>query len=364
MPDWSSSMQQTYEYYVVDPGTWKDIKRLDKVKNSSITRDAEAETLGSATLDTDDMLDECYVRTYLKTVQNGVTERHPLATNIVQTPSSTFDGKRKVNNLDAYTPLLELKENPPPIGYYIKKGENIMKAAYEITKEHLRAPVIEPHCDDTLSYDFVANVDDTWLTFLTDLIANASYTFGLDELGRVTFVPHQDVASLQPVWTYTDDNSSILQPKIDVNRDMYDLPNAVEVIYSNGNNNYYAKIVNNDPNSPISTVNRGREILYRDPNPDLIGTPTEKQIKEYAERLLRNLSSLEYTLTYTHGYCPVRLGDCVRLNYIKAGLTNVKAKVVNQTISCTPGCQVTEKAVYTVNLWKNCTTIVRGGLTS
>ena len=29
MADWSSTMQQTFEYYIVDPGTWKDIKKID-----------------------------------------------------------------------------------------------------------------------------------------------------------------------------------------------------------------------------------------------------------------------------------------------------------------------------------------------
>lgn len=352
MPDWSASMQQTYEHFVVDPGTWKDTKRLDKVKNSSITRDAETETLGSATLDTDDLLEECYVRTYLKTIQNGVTERHPLATVLVQTPSSMFDGKKRVNNLDAYTPLIELKETPPPIGYYVAKDSNIMDKAYELVKEHVRAPVVKVTCDEKLSYDFVANVDDTWLTFVTDLIANAKYSLGLDEMGRIIFVPSQEIASLQPVWTYTDDNSSILQPKVDVKRDMYGIPNVVEVIYSSGNINLYARAVNDDPNSPISTINRGREIVHRVPNPNLVGTPTKERINEYAEQLLRELSSLEYTVTYTHGYCPVRINDCVRLNYSRADLNNVKAKVVSQTINCTAGCQVTEKAVYTVNLWK------------
>lgn len=28
MPDWKKSMQQTFEYYIVDPGTWKDKNRL------------------------------------------------------------------------------------------------------------------------------------------------------------------------------------------------------------------------------------------------------------------------------------------------------------------------------------------------
>ena len=64
------------------------------------------------------------------------------------------------------------------------------------------------------------------------------------------------------------------------------------------------------------------------------------------------MSTLEYTITYKHGYCPVRLGDCVRLNYKRAGLNGVKAKVISQTIDCVPGCPVTEKAVFTAELWR------------
>ena len=359
MPDWTQPMQQTYEYYVVDPITWKDVSMLSKVSSCTIMRDSELDTLGSVTFKSDDDIKECYIRAYLVTIQNGVRERHALATFIVQTPSSTFDGKKKSSDLDAYTPLLELKENPPPIGYFVAEGENIVKRVYEIVKEHARAPVIETRCDENITYDFVSNVDDTWLTFVNDLLTNAKYSLGLDELGQIMFVPDQDIASLNPVWTYTDDNSSILRPEISVNHDMYNVPNVVEVIYSNDGYNYYAKVVNDDPNSPISTVNRGRVITHRVTEPGLIGTPSEERVKEYAEQLLRNLSSLEYTLSYTHGYCPVRVGDCVRLNYTRAGLTNVKAKVISQNITCSPGCPVTERAVYTVNLWKKCSTEVK-----
>ena len=35
MPDWTKTMQQTFEYYVVDPGTWKDIAAHRKaIKNN------------------------------------------------------------------------------------------------------------------------------------------------------------------------------------------------------------------------------------------------------------------------------------------------------------------------------------------
>lgn len=352
MPDWTKSMQQTFEYYVVDPGTWRDSYMLNYVTSCSITRDSSAETLGSATIDITQMIGEVYVRCYLITIQNGIREKHCLGTFLVQTPSSSFDGKVRNVSVDAYTPLLELKENPPSLGFTLFKGENIMDRAYVICKDRLRAPVIKPKKDDNLFYDFVANVDDTWLSYVADLISNADHSFDLDEFGDVLFSPKQNTASLQPVWTFDDGNSSILYHDITAEQDLYGIPNVVEVVYSNGKDYYHARVVNDDPNSPISTVNRGREITHRVTDPSLNGDPTKRQVDEYAERLLSEMSTLERSVSYTHGYCPVRLGDCVRLNYKRAGLFDVKAKVVSQTIKCEPGCPVTEKAIYTTKLWR------------
>jgi hypothetical protein len=126
----------------------------------------------------------------------------------------------------------------------------------------------------------------------------------------------------------------------------------VEVVYSTGDNILYATARNEDPNSPTSIPNRGREIVHRITDPELIGSPTQAQVDDYADRILRELSTIEYTITYSHGYCPVRLGDCVRLNYTRTGVKNIKAKVISQSIDCQAGCKVTEKAVFTTKLWR------------
>ena len=352
MPDWTKTMQQTFEYYIVDPGSWRDIRKINTVISSSITRDSSLETLGSANITISESIGECYIRIYLITIQNGIREKHSLGTFLVQSPSFSFDGKIKNVTLDAYTPLLELKENPTPLGYSVLKDENILETAYRITREQVRAPVVKPQKDETLNTNFVANINDTWITFIRDLIANADYSLDLDEMGRIFFAPKQDTMSLQPIWTYDDSNSSILYPELSVDRDLYGIPNVVEVIYSNGNEYYHGKAVNDDVSSPISTINRGRQITHRESNPSLLGSPNQARIQEYAENLLKELSSLEYTVTYTHGYCPVRVGDCVRLNYSRAGINGIKAKVISQNINCESGCPVTEKAVFTTELWR------------
>lgn len=352
MINWYESMQQSFEFYMVDPNTWKDFERITTITSCSINRDTSSSTLGSATINCSEPLDECYVRVYLVAIQNGVEERVPLGTFLVQTPSVGFNGKVSSISMDAYTPLIELKGTVPPIGYSLLKGDIIMSTAAALCRENMRAPVIPADNDDKLKNNYVANLDDTWVTFISDLVANAKFSLGLDEMGQVIFEPEQDIGSLRPVWTYNDDNSSILYPDISDERDLYGVPNVVEVVYSTSEGCMFSRVENNDKNSPVSIVNRGRTVTHRDSNPNFGGLPTQAQIDEYAVNLLRNLSCLEHKITYSHSYCPVRVGDCVLLNYSRAGFKYIKAKVVSQSIRCETGCKVEETAVYTTKLWR------------
>lgn len=356
MTDWTKSYGISFEYYVVDPWTWKDKELLTTVKSCTINRDFNSDTLGSASIAIAESTGEVYIRVYIKTNQNGITEREPLGTFLVQTPVTSFNGKTTNINMDTYTPLIELKENKPPIGYFVPKGSSILETAYNLTRENLRAPVIKPEktSRDTsvLHNDFIAYTEDTWFDYISQLISNDDHYFALDETGRIMIAPKQKTEELQPIWTFDTGNSSILYPNVSTRHDIFNVPNAVEVLYSNGTDNYYVKIVNDDPNSPLSTVNRGREIIHRVTNPDVIGNPTSQQIDEYAKNLLKELSTIEYTITYSHGYCPVRIGDCVRLNYPEAGLNNVKARVMSQSIHCSTNCQVDETATFYETLWR------------
>lgn len=456
----------------VAKGTWKDKRKLDNIKSCTITRDADSDTKISATFDVTESVGECYIRVYLVTIQNGLKMKHPLGTFLVQTPSSSFDGRVRSVTMDAYSPLLELTEKSPPFGFFIKKGADVMEMAYQLTNENVRCPVSEPVTPSTiLHYDFVADTSDTYMTMLKDLIGVATtttcyiahksweyyevtksegsfvlgkmilrpypdgdvtvtkvetsefggelysyldenltahyycrvatyihtheeieYPFGkevtdetpgalinrcfsyidgentvyfiiaetglaqyeyeVDELGEVTFAPKLEAKYMQPKWTYTDDNSSILDASITMDHDLYGIPNVVEVVYSTKDKYIESTIENTDINSPTSILNRGRRIVHREVNPDIHGEATQEIVDKYAEDLLSALSSVEFTISYTHGYCPVKLNDCVRLNYGRAGLTNIKAKVIYQNIKCQTGCQVSEKAVFTNKLWR------------
>ena len=75
-------------------------------------------------------------------------------------------------------------------------------------------------------------------------------------------------------------------------------------------------------------------------------------IRNFAYQQLEEASSLQYSISYKHGYCGVNIGDCVRINYPQAGIINEKAYVVTQKIDCKTGCEVEEKALFTKKLFE------------
>lgn len=353
MIDWTASMQQTFDFYIVDPATWGNKRKLTEVTDCTITWSADDETLGSASIQSTELLGECYIRIYLICIQNGVRYEFPLGTFIVQTPEETHTGQVKKITMDAYTPLLELKDSAPPMGYTILRGTNSLSSVTEMVIDHARAPVVRVQSDKEVVDDLVADFDsDTWLTFASAILTDAEYQFGLDEMGRILFQAKPKLEAMTPIWTYTDDNSSILYPDVKLSRDLYGIPNVVEVLFSNDKYFEFARVENTDEDSPISIPSRGREVIHRVSNPEDLTNPTAEQVQDYATNLLSNLSSLEYTISYSHGYCPVRVGDAVWINYKKAGFTNIRALVTGQQIECKPGCPVTETAVFTTKLWR------------
>ena len=109
MPDWTKSMTQTFEFYIMDPSSYTRIKKLDSITKCSIKRDLKTDTLGSATFDSTEDLTECYIGIFMITTQDGVNETIPLGIFLNQSPGWDYDGYNRSISSDAYTPLIELQ---------------------------------------------------------------------------------------------------------------------------------------------------------------------------------------------------------------------------------------------------------------
>lgn len=352
--DWTRSMKQTFSFYKVDPKTWNDEEPIRTIKTCEVVYDQEDESGGYATITGDDLFGEFYIRIYLDVFQDFMEYHIPLGTVLVQTTFSNFDGIKKELSIDAYTPLIELKEKKPPIGFFIPDQSNIIQRSIEILRENCRAPVIDTTMNQNALFSnkggYVSDLEETWLTYIKGFLKNSDYDILPNERGEIQFHRNLDLNSAQPVFEYSDDENSILYPAISTKQDLYGIPNVVELLYSTVSEGHMIRVINDNENSPISTVNRGREIVYRISNQEISGLTSLDDMRKYAESVLEKLSTVEYTITYQHGYNSVKIGDCVRINCKLKELSNIKAKVIKQSIKCENGCPVEETALYLVNL--------------
>lgn len=372
MIDWSKSMKQTYEFYTVNPNTGMNKTKLYNVTGASVSRDLNSDTQVSGSIEYDGELDEEYVRIYLVAEQGNERENVPLITMLCQTPSTSYDGKRKNTSITGYSPLLELQNVYPPFGYTIPKypknglADNdplvLNNLIPELCKANMRTQVLDITENlkqvnaNRLAQPFVTDPQNTWFEVINTLVGMTDYMFRVTPLGVTYFGKRPKIKQMAPIWAFDSQNSSILYSDISIDRDLYGIPNVIEVITtSTAGTTLTAVVSNDDSNSPTSTVSRGRKVVKRIVNPEDLGKlPSNSDgsvLQQYAQDILEKANELEYKISYKHGYCGVDIGDCVYINYPDAGLNFVKALVVSQKIDCKTGCQVEETAVFTKRLY-------------
>lgn len=355
MADWTASAGHTYEFWRVNPTTWRDVEPVKNVLSCSITRD-DSDLMGSVDMEIDsDIEQEIYIRAYLIVEQppgSGITERFCLSTFLVQSPTRAMNGKRTTRSLTCYPPTIELQDTKPPIGFTVAKGMNIASIAAQLCRSHCRAPIIETSSSAVTSDPVIASDDDSWLTFIKAVLEKGDLEFAIDEWGRFSFPPKREASALRALWTYTDDNSSVLLPEVTDERDWFGIPNVYEAVMSSNDSSVTGRAVNDSPSSPISTVNRGREVYERETSPD-IGkeNPTAEDLSNYARNKLKELSKVERSVDYSHGYNSVKVGDTVEVNYTRHGYT-AKGVVTSQVINCDTACTVEETVKFTEDLWR------------
>ena len=127
----------------------------------------------------------------------------------------------------------------------------------------------------------------------------------------------------------------IIEPKIKVKNDWYSCPNVFRAI----EDDLMAVARDDDENSPLSTVSRGREVWKEETNCDLNDGET---VAEYAERRLREEQQVAVKLSYSRRYVPeVEPTDVVRLHYPAQNI-DYKVMIVSQSIKLDHGSKVSE----------------------
>lgn len=338
--DWTESHEDTFEYIRVDARTMEEREALIGISpggsisenlNTSLKVSGQLEMVGDLQLDDD------LVRIYLNAASDTASVRLALGTFFASTPSRTVTDTTSTATVDMYSTLLQLDEDRVEATYTVAAGTNAIIQAKSLVEASGLAVNATPSTSTTTAAA-VFEVGTSKLEIINYLLDFAGYSSAyVDGMGTVMMTPYANPSTRQPVWTFEDGDNSIFLPQVTDELDWYSTPNVVVVTCSNADTVMTSVAVNDDPNSPYSTVNRGRRIVRTESVSDI---ETQAALDAKAQELLNTSSSSVQTETVQHTYAPFASGDVVRLNYQAAAIDYYMA-VQSRELKLTPGVPIT-----------------------
>ena len=329
--NYSEGFSASYYAYKVDPITWRDGERID-ITGGSINRDRTG-LRDSADIDTARQRQEreAYIRVYLDAKQGGSNSHEPLFTGLTSSPERDIDGVLETNTLQCYSVLKAADDMLLPIGYFAPEGVSGARIIQDLLSV-IPAPVTAEDGAPSLQSHIVAEDGETRLTMVDKILDAMGWQMAITGYGEIHLSPYSTAESA----VFDPQQNDVLEPSIKVSFDWYAAPNVFRAII----NDMAAVARDDSPDSPLSTISRGREIWAEDSSADL---NTGESIAEFAERRLRELQQVAFTAEYDRRYDPaVYVGSVVRLNYPEQGLNGL-FRVTSQKIELGHSARTSEE---------------------
>lgn len=331
--NWEKGFTASYYAYIIDAKTWRETELL-QITEGSISR-SNTGLRNSADITCINYNDrERYIRIYLDVQQNGASEHVPIFTGMTSTPSRDIDGVLESNSIECYSILKPAEDVLLQRGYYVPaevNGGTIIKDLLSVTP----APVEVIGEAPALQTAVIAEDGENHLTMVDKVLTAINWRLRILGDGTIQILP----PATETVRTFDPLRVDILEPTLKITRDWYACPNVLRAV----SGDLVAVARDDSDTSPLSTINRGREVWAEESN---VSLNTGESIAEYAARRLKELQLIETTASYTRRYDPgVLVSDYIRLNYPKQGLSGVY-EITSQKITLGYGCTTDEEVSY------------------
>ena len=160
--------------------------------------------------------------------------------------------------------------------------------------------------------------------------------------------PYQEPDSADVDHLYEVSEESILHPEVDQTLDLFDIPNVIVLVVSQSDRPLLkSKFVNKDPNSPVSTVRRGRKIVHFD---DSLDVASQSELDALAKQAAIGAANVYETVNISTMINPLHGNrDIVFLEHPKLGLSD-KFMEFGWSIEMKAGGTMTHQLRRVVNL--------------
>ena len=331
---WSDGYTASYYITIVDPKSWRDIGRME-IEGGGIDR-TTTDLLESADLKMTELPDggEAWIRVWLDAEQEGI-DHVALFTGLTSAPSRELDGRRNNYTVECYSVLKPVNDILTERGAYVPTEVVAPYAAARLLRAGI-APVEVADAEELpqLTDAIIAEDGETNLTLADKVLSAIGWQKRIDGTGTI----HVEPISNDIVQTFDADLNDVIELAITDEQDWYACPNILRVI----SGDMTAVASDTDPESPLSTASRGREIWAEESSPSL---GTNESIGAYANRRLKELQSPARTVSYARRYDPdVRPGDVIRINHPEIGIDGI-FRVQTQSLELSYACRTSETAM-------------------
>ena len=331
--DWSKGFSSRYYISVVDRVTWRDLYRIE-ITGGTIKREA-GELRESADIDCINYSEttEQIVRVWLDAKQNGNYSHIPLFTGIATSPGKNINGRLVSNTVECYSVLKIAQDMLLQRGWYAPKGIN----GGDLIRDLLSVIPVTIYVEENspgLKSAIIAEDGENRLSMTDKILELMEWRMTLDGYGNIHIQPYNK----EPVATFSSLENDVLEPSLSVTYDWYSCPNVYRAVLDDS----YAVARDDDSNSPLSTINRGREVWFEDSSAYLQENET---LAEYAERMLKLAQRVSTTISYDRRFNPdVYVSDVVTLNY-PAQKIDGKYLVTSQSITLGYSAKTSEEVI-------------------
>lgn len=335
--DWTKSYTSTWRVFKVNRKTWADGEQLMKVDGASVTRTADGNALESGSLEVSGEFESDYYRIVMTAEQGGELQRVDIATLLFEVKGGSVDFGRTVSSIDGFSVLHPAATTAITLGEYAPSGVDGVQYAKELLESAINAPV-ETEGSFILNDHVVHELGSSVIEAVWAVLDAGSYIIQIDGRGVVHIRPKPT----EPTLRINNSSIGLLTNGIDFEADMSDIPNRYLVI----DDSAVVTAVNDDPESIVSTVNRGYYVDVVDTSP----TPVNgKTLEEYAYDRLKELSVMRDERTYVREYAP----DVYLYSLVRASINGLQGdlRVQSQSVNCGNGITVNEKAYKEIALW-------------
>ena len=302
--EWKDGFSALFYCSVVDAATWRDIARFE-LTGGSVSKTGTG-LMESADLELNDLpaTGEIWIRVWMDARQNGNAAHEALFTGILSVPGTEWDGDRHSYKAECYSVLKPAQDVLLPIGWYAPTFSSGAELAAKLLQVGA-APVEYEKNSPTLDSSIVAEGSENNLSMAWKIINAIGWRIRIDGRGVIHICPKAQEASGK----FDSLENDSVETEIEDKKDWFSCPN----VFRATNNGITAVARDDDPDSPYSTVTRGREIWKEDKSCNLNAM---ESLEEYVIRRLKEEQSPARVCNYSRRYYPdLYPGDVIRLHY-------------------------------------------------